>query len=445
MSVRRFLKGLDRGLVKKHSWILLPLAATQLLQRMEHVVDNRFISELGVTPLLIHSINFNFFLVAQAVGLAASTSALIFWKREECAHKQKSILDKHVRAAAFASLAIGIFCAPFIPTIIRQYGVPAAFMHPASVYLGVGLINMVLAAIYTPLNALLIASDQRVKSLVNVAVLILIKIGAGTLALHLAIGAANMTLPMLTIAVGGSIAITALSITAWRHVSERAQGERPFAFADMHTVWGNEMGTAIIRSVSPFLYTYFLAKSLGGPSLLITYQLTLHLAYILVLPQLAGTQLAIRDASAEQSLPKESRTQGLLNTEWFRWFFAVSILPTQILLGLGALFAPILMKVLYRYSLPPEHVTFVAIYLGACAVGQIGNIYLVVLRALRRNAAATRNIFTAEICVMVVLTGIAVELGHGTPVVLGLIVVAYCTSYLGLNYATVRISAQEAA
>lgn len=418
--------------------MLLPLVATQLLQRMEHVVDNRFIARLGTQALLVHSINFNFFLVAQAVGLAASTSALTFWKRKECARKQKSLVAAHVRASALAAAAVAAAGVPLLPWLVRQYGVAPAQQHAAVLYLGVGLLNMVLAALYAPLNALLIASDQRVKSLVNVGVLILIKMAAGRLAVRGFAADADLPRALLTIGLGGSLAIFLLSAVAWAQVERRAEGSEPFHFSEMRDVWGNEMGTAATRSASPFLYTYFLARSVGGASLLVTYQLTLHLAYILTLPQLAGAQLAIRDASAEQSHAADGAAPPLLEAGWFRWFFAVSVLPTQVLLWLGALAGPLLLKIVYGYDTPSADGAFFSIYLGACAVGQIGNIFLVVLRALRRNAVAVRNFFVAEIGVMVALTGAAVVMGRGTPVVLACIVVAYCAVYLGLNYRAVR-------
>ncbi len=72
-----------------HALLLLPLAATQLLQRLEHVVDNRFMVALGPAALTIHSVQYNFFLVGQALGLASATSTLIFWKRKEVeGHKE---------------------------------------------------------------------------------------------------------------------------------------------------------------------------------------------------------------------------------------------------------------------------------------------------------------------------------------------------------------------
>jgi hypothetical protein len=438
-SVRTFMSRIDKRLVGTHTWILLPLVATQLLQRMEHVIDNRFISALGSGALLIHSINYNFFQVAQAVGLAASTSALIFWKRAECADRQKSILTRHVIVTALAGLCIAGACFPFLRAIATQYGVSAENLPAATRYLGVGLLNLILAAVYTPLNALLIASDQRVKSLVNVGMLLVVKMAAGFIALHVAASHQGLTHPMIVIGAGGSLAIASLSAIAWWHVRLRAHGDLSFGFAQMRSVWGHEMGTAAIRSTSPFLYTFFLAKSVSGSSLMVTYQLTLHLAYILCLPQTSGGQLAMRDASAEQSLPEEKRPQGLLDADWFRWFFAVSILPTQVLLFLGAAFAPFLMRVFYAYALPREHMAFVSIYFLACAVGQWGNIYLIELRALRKNATAMRNFLVAEIGVMVGLTGLAVWAGWGTPLVLGLVVMAYCGTYLALNLAATRL------
>jgi hypothetical protein len=76
-----------------HLLVLAPLILAQFLQRLQDVVDNRYLGALGHNALEIHNVQFNFYSVGQEIGLAAAMSALLFWRRSECVGKQGSSLS----------------------------------------------------------------------------------------------------------------------------------------------------------------------------------------------------------------------------------------------------------------------------------------------------------------------------------------------------------------
>lgn len=431
----------DFSLIGRYCLVILPLALASMLQRLEHVLDNRFIASLGEEALLAHSINYNFFLTAQAVGMAASTSALIFWKREEHRGSQRGIMLLHVGATASVCLAVAAISLPLLGPLVDRFGASAAFRSDTRAYLAIGLANMVLAAVYAPLNALLVASDQRGQSLLNVAILLALKATFGSAALMaVASKACTAGTGLALIGLGGTVAIAAMAVVAWRRLERPPEAEGGFVFEDMRSVWLNELGIAAIRSATPFLYGYCLVRSSGGSAMLITHQLTLHLAYFLTLPQLAGVPIAIRDASEEESRPESSGIRDLLRTSWFRWFFPVSLAPTLALLAVGALFGTEIIRSVFGYAVPEDCRSFPPLFLAACAIGQVGSLHLVTLRALKMNSTAMRNLFIAELGVMVGATALAVAAGMGSPTVIGGVMLAYCSTFAVLNFASVARS-----
>ena len=72
--------------------VVLPLVFAMFIQRAEHLVDNRFMIELGSVPLKIHSIFYILFLIGQAIGVASSASLLTLWNRKECISAQTDSL-----------------------------------------------------------------------------------------------------------------------------------------------------------------------------------------------------------------------------------------------------------------------------------------------------------------------------------------------------------------
>src|SRR5437899_2509577 len=106
---------------KKHIWILLPLIATQFFQRFQDVLDNRWVGALGSDALAIHSIQSNFYLIGQEIGLASAFSALIFWKRKEAMGRQGSLLKLHLAMPIILAGAFATTVFSFSDDLIRYY------------------------------------------------------------------------------------------------------------------------------------------------------------------------------------------------------------------------------------------------------------------------------------------------------------------------------------
>ena len=66
-------------------------------------------------------------------------------------------------------------------------------------------------------------------------------------------------------------------------------------------------------------------------------------------------------------------------------------------------------------------------------LGQIGNTFLIYVRAAKRNILATRNSLICEFVLQLGLTQILLETNKATPLTLGLVMIAYCFGYLALN------------
>lgn len=440
----------------RHILLLLPLAAIQLLQRMEHIIDNRFMGTLGLQSLAIHNVQFNFFLIGQAIGLAAATSALIFWNREEVRSKQGSILKSHCLITFVVASAVALLLMPLTSQdgrfgILREFfGISNEFGAGAELYFNIGLENMVLQAVYAPLGAMLIASGRHIQGMLLTAGILGTKFIVGLVAVNFFWNgrseASSIVLPMALIALGTTIALFFFGGLALRILSRLADGWNKISLKNILPVWSSEIGIASIRSISPILFSLQLAKANASAGFFITYQLALHLSYILCLPLLAGSQIAIRDASAElsetpnaQSFPLNSPSR----TSWFSKFLWASLVPTILLLFLATLLCVPAFYQIYGYHVPEDHQSFLPLYFSACIMGQLGNVYLIKLRALKKNWLATRNFFLAELGIQIGVTQFLLFRGTATPSWIGAVMVCYCTGYFVLNLFAVRSLQKE--
>ncbi|MEO5968660.1 MAG: hypothetical protein ABIQ95_01930, partial [Bdellovibrionia bacterium] len=293
------------NILRTHFLILLPLVLTQLLQRFQDVVDNRFISSLGTQALEIHNVQFNLYFIAQEIGLAAAISALIFWRRKECIGKQGFILKLHLYmpiAISAISAAIIYF---FLDNLANHFSIAESFKGTARIYWILGLVNLVFRSIQIPLSAILIACDHRIKCLVLGGGILLGKIILGWTAIHYFWNSqtdpASILTPMIILDVGAIVILLLGSIVGIRWISSFVDGWGRMDLRSILKVWPGELGIAAVNSAAGIIFGFQIAMVTTSPGFFVTYQLALHFTYILALPVIAGMQIAVRDASAEQS------------------------------------------------------------------------------------------------------------------------------------------------
>lgn len=427
--------------VWRHLTLIIPLALSQVLQRLYHIIDNRYLNYLGSDALLIHNIQYNFIILGQALGAATATSCLVFWRRKEAAGSQGSILLKHL----VFSVGISVFCAallfPFSGKILEHFNIPSPYTALASLYLWFGLINMVLQAAYGSLDGMLIASGQQKRSMVFAGLLALGNWVFDSAAVYLLfdpnLPSANaLQLPLLVVGGSTTFLLLAMITAAFTSVKAKADGWHSFSLRTIFEVWWAEAGLGLVRSVTPFIYAYQLGMISATKGFLVTYQLALHVSYIFCLPFLAGAQLAVRDASHAVS-EKIGASQNLPPPWWASLLFT-ALLPTLALLIVGAIFPASLLHFFYGYSVPGEHEPFLPIFYLACIIGQIGNSLFIPLRARKRNSLVTRNMLLVEFGILLGGTELLILWGKASPATICWVTLAYTTGHLLLNVLTLR-------
>ncbi len=415
---------------------ILPLMISQVLQRLYQIVDSRYITSLGQQALIIHSIQYNFVAFGQLIGIATATSCLIFWRRKECLEKQGSILIRHLLLTAGFCIVIGMPAAIFAKQIITSYKVNSFYIHIGSVYLCIGLINMVLQALYGSLDGMLTASNQQRKSMIISAVLVIANIVIDAYAIHVVFSNNIITpqtifYPMIIIGLSTTLFLSLACLIATYLVVKKVNGWNKIYFQEISSVWLSETGVYFIRGFIPFIFAYQLVMIISSPGFLATYQLTFHLSYIFCLPLLAAMQISVRDASEYFSQQKKEKLNEI--PQWWRELFYTGLLPTFCLLIIGILFYQLILKLVYNYIAPIDQASYIPVYFFACMIGQIGNALTVPIRARKANYLITRNFFITQLIIMLGCTQILLIFHLATPLTIGLVIVLNCLAQVVLN------------
>ena len=447
-SIYRFAKDQPQRFwsnIRSHIWILLPLIGTQLLQKLQDLVDDRLMNKLGATALTIHNVQYSLYGLAQEIGLIAATSLLIFWKRKETEGKQRTVFSLHVGLTLTLAGIICFFTYHNTLAICEHFAVQKEYVGTAQLYLQVGLLNLALRSLYVPVNTILIACHQRAKCIGSIFFICSAKV-LTALVLVMGVwdgqaGVESITQPMLIYAVS-SIFIVGLPM-AYMIIQVLKQGDAwgRFDFKHALKVWPGEIGIGLVSAVCPLLFSFQIAKANTAPGFFVTYQIALHLTCLLTLPVLAGAQVAVRDASAEQS---GSGTQGMAfkplhQSLWWPKFFYASLVPSVFCLTLTALFPVQIIQWIYGYEVPRAHIPFLPIFFIAWILFQFGTVFVIMLRAAQRNGLATRNIIVSGIVVQLGFTQILLKLEACTSLGVGLVMVSSCTTFLILNWLSVAI------
>jgi len=300
---------------------------------------------------------------------------------------------------------------------------------------------MVLQAIYGSLDGMLIASGQQKRSMLFAGVLVvgnwIFDAAAISLLYHQTAGAFMTTirLPLLVIAGSTTLLMLIMTTISFLSVKASADGWKPFPFREIFSVWWAEAGLGIILSITPLIYAYQLGMITATKGFLITYQLGLHVSYIFCLPFQAGAQLAIRDASHAFS---EGIDQPGKAPPWWGYLLYTALLPTAGLLAIGALFPVSILNFFYGYSVPIDHEAFLPIFYLACLIAQFGNVFLIPLRARKKNVLVTRNMILVEFGILLGGTQLLISMGLADPATICWVTMAFTIGYLLFSLFTLR-------
>jgi hypothetical protein len=223
-------------------------------------------------------------------------------------------------------------------------------------------------------------------------------------------------------------------------ISKDVDGWGKMEMKSILTVWPGELGIASINAIAGIAFGFQLAKVSSSPGFFITYQLALHFTYILALPVIAGMQIAVRDASAEQSNKLSTTFIPLHESKWWPQFFYSSLMPTCLMFGITAVFSKPIFLFVYNYTIPPDHLVFMPVFFASWILWECGDVYLIMLRAAKKNTLATRNFMIATLGVELGITQILLWMGWATPVSVSIVIFAFCSTFLLLNrHAITRI------
>lgn len=409
--------------------MVIPILASQILQRLYPIIDNRYLTVLGSQALYIHNVQYNFTTFGQFIGFATFISCLVFWKRKECRDKQGSILIKHLVLAGSFTLVVAILSWIFAPTILTYYKIDPSYLAIATIYLKIGLCSMVLQAIYGGLDGMLVGSQQQRGSMYIALFLVITNVVVDRYAVYSLYSGMNnagsISSPIIMIALSNVILLLIGILLALSLVVRRVHGWNPYPLKEMLPVWWGETGSYLVRGVAPFFYTYQLTLINAAPGFLVTYQLAFHLSYIFCFPLIAAMQVAVRDAGQLSS--DETPVSGV--PRWWNAFLYTGLMPTTALLVMGIFASVPLMRLIYDYNTPIDHIPFLTLFFIGCWMGQWGNTFTIPLRAAKKSYLITKNFFFAELIAMLGGTQLLIYFGIATPTTVGYVTLLFTLVY----------------
>jgi len=412
--------------------IVLPIIISQALQRIYPIVNNRYLTVLGHQALYVHNVVYNFLTFGQFVGLATYISCLVFWRRQECIGKQGGILVSHLIFASVSTSIVGVIGLIFSKAILIAYKVNVDYLSVALIYLRIGLLNMILIAIYCGLDGMLVASQMQKRSMFIAFGLLIGNVVANKFAVyHIFKGINNpqeIYYPMLIICLSTTLLLVTAIFFSCKMIVEKIDGWGWHSFKTLISVWGSEFSVYLIRGMIPFIFTYQLCFIQASPGFLITYQLALQLSYILCLPLIGAIQIAIRDAAASFSKSND------IVSEWWPTFFYTGIIPTTLLLSVSIFAAVPLLSLVFDYSTPLDHIGYLAVFFFSCWVGQWGNAFTIPIRAMKKNYLVAKNFFSADFVMLIGGTQLLILMGEASPEAIGYLTLLFSFMYLFLNF-----------
>lgn len=415
--------------------VLLPIVASQVLQRLYPIIDNRYLTGFGSEVLYIHSIQYNFVTFGQFVGLATYMSCLVFWRRKECLSKQGGILVSHLLLGGLFTVVLAVICCIYSSNILSYYKVNQAYLPLATFYLKIGLCNMVLQALYGGLDGMLVGSQQQKFSLYIAALLVIGNIAFDKYALLMSVLPVNsismLYFPMRIIGISTTVLLITAIGAALILVTRRVKGWGMLPLKEMLPVWWGELGSYLIRGIVPFIYAYQLCFINSSAQFLVTYQLVLHISYLFCFPLIGAMQIAVRDAAIEDN--SSNKITSIAPPKWWNVYLYTGMIPSTILLVLGAVGSVPLMKLVYGYIAPASHIPFLALFFMGCLLGQWGNTFTIPLRVAKKSYLITKNFFIAELVVMLGGTQFLIYMNMATPAALGYVTLLFTAAFCFSN------------
>jgi Na+-driven multidrug efflux pump len=387
---------------------------------------------LGTEALLIHNIQYSFINLGQYIGGATAASCLIFWKRAEYADKQGGIFYIHMGLCLGVSLICMLVASLYSEGILTHFSVNPEYYSLATKYFNLGLLNMGLQAMYLALIGIVIAVSRERLSLIFSIVLLLLNIVADSLIIHLfftgGTSPQHIMLPMLAIIISNiTLIAVSVGIIYWLLRNKIKQVNYGNS-REILKIWANELGGAFISAAYPIVYLFQLGLVKTEGSLLVTYQLLTQLTAVFCIPILATMQVALREASAQQGMPRSSYIP-----LWVRELSYFGFIPTEILLLFFMMFPVLFIQLVFGYLTPADHVSFIVMYLFASMIGQIGNMLTVSIRAQKKSHLVTTGYFISDVIILVGGTQLLFFAHIDMPMTTGLVMLLYTCVYTLMN------------
>ena len=404
-------------------WIVLPVALSQILQRLFHVVDNRFVGLLGNDALLLHNVQYTFVVFGQLMGAATATSALVFWSRKETEHAKRSLLNRHLMTSAGLGIFFWALFASLAQPIFSHFSVaPALYAQGGHLYFLIGLTNMALQGVYGTIDGCLIASGKQKVTFVLSAIQVTLNAISDYAAVSYFHSTGRLDIALVIVGVSTSFILLIALVCGYAVARKQATGSETVAVKMIFPVLRAEVMVGLLRACVPLVAAWIFARIEGSANFLVTHNLALHLSYLFCLPLLASAQVAVKDASADYLAP-----------DWKSGLFYTGILPTTALLIMAAIIGGPLIGWAYGFQVPKDHLPYLTLFFVACAVGQIANALAVPLRAQKKSFLITRHFAISEYGVWLGGMALLVLSHRATPSTIGLATILFAGTFLTLN------------
>ncbi len=424
-----------------HILIVLPLIFSQLCQRIFHILDNRFIAQLGSDVLYIHNIQYTVIVFGQLIGIAGAVAGLVFWKRKETQNKKGGLTLQLIMITIIICLLLSSVFTFLLPNILTSLKVNPSYHKLAGSYIKIGLLNMSLYAIYMCLDGLIIAGGRQLWSFILALLLGSLNFIADYSAVNFLFEKGSTINPnsinpaFIAIGLSSSVILLLVILIAFFVLKDQLHGWSGVTNRDLVHVFGGELGVAIIKSVSPMIYPLQFVSIRGSIDFINTYNMALHLAFLCCLPLTAGVQIAVREASEAESFGDNKK---LFVPVWWNSFLYIGFFPTYFMLLATAIFPLQIMGLIYGYYPPLDHQPFLALFFIACMVGQAGHVFAVKVRAKKKNYFITRNFIFSQFLFHLGLFQLLIFFNIATPVTAGFTVIISSTAYTFLNFLSNR-------
>ena len=417
-----------------------PLIFSQFCLRVFHILDNRFVAKLGAEAIYIHNIQYTFIVFGQFIGIAGATAGLVFWNRKEIQERKAGLVLQLLLSTAVVTVTCGILFHVFNDQIVTFFKIPIDFRVLAKIYLQIGVVNMILYALYLMLDGILIANNLQIWSFIFAFALGLSNFAADYFSVRvlfreLTISSTSISNAFICIGLSTAVILSIVIVLIVKKLHKKMQGWKFVNVKDFSSVWGGEIGVAMIRSVSPLIYPIQFAMIHGSAGFINTYYISLHVAFLCCLPLTAGVQLAVKKASSDASYGHHSRNNP---PTWWSAFFYTGFIPTYIMLAIAALWPTQILKFLYGYLPAEDHLGFLSIFFVACIIGQFGHIFAIAIRAAKKNYLITRNFVVSQFGFHLGVMQLLIFLSRANPITAGLTITLSSTAYSGLNYMSNR-------